>query len=205
MNFEEALALGKSRSDCAPENLDSLVELLRELDAAGVPGDIAECGAYRCGATIAMAAATTLSPGSPYRGPGRPLSRTVWAFDLFGGLPYEGRGYENFGNADLREVESVTRAFPNIVLVRGKHEDTVPTFWRPLALVFLDSDHYESHLACLRSLWPLLSPGGLVVFHDPGFQDVRRAILSTEAGSGTLEAVPGSPNMKMIRKKVASG
>lgn len=189
MIFKEALALGKSRSDCDPENLDSLVYLIRELQDQGVPGDIAECGCYRCGATIAMAAA------APHR--------KVWAFDMFGGLPYPGRGFENFGDVAIEEIKKAVAPFPNIWLVRGRHEATIPGVRLALSLIFLDSDFYESHLVCLRSLWPLLAPGGIVVFHDPEFEEVKSALRATETGFETLENVPGSPNMKMIRKKAA--
>lgn len=185
MEFQEALALAKSRSDCAPSNLDSLVALIRELDAAGVPGHIVECGSYKCGATVALAAA------SP--------DRVVWAFDLFGGAAYPGEGFENFRDADLREIQEATEPFWNIILVVGRHEEMVPKYRGAIALLFLDSDFYESHLVCLQFLWPQLSPGAVVVFHDPSFEGVQKAIRATEAGFETLEEVPGSPNMKMIR------
>ncbi len=188
MTAEEAIALGKSRSDCAPENIDSLVALVRGLDADGVPGDVVECGSYRCGATIAMAAA------SP--------RRRVWACDIFGGLPYGARGFENFSDVRFEEVAEAVEPFCNIALVRGLHEETIPTLRNRVALLFLDSDHCESHLVCLRSLWPLLRPGSVVVFHDPGFEGVKAAIRATEAGFEKLEEVPGSPNMRMIRLRL---
>jgi hypothetical protein len=201
VNFEEALALGKARSDCAPENLDSLVGLIAQLDDRSVPGDIAECGSYRCGATIAMAAA------SP--------KRTVWAFDLFGGAPpYPANriaGFAHVANGVLEEVAAATQPFPNIWLVPGLHESRVPHFHRSLALVFMDSDFYETHLVCLRHLWPLLSPGGVIVFHDAGFAEVQTAIENARLpdsqgmplGVSQMRPVPGSPNMGMIRKPAA--
>lgn len=163
MNFDDAIALAKSRSDCEPKNIDTLVRVARE--TAHLPGNIAECGSYRCGATIAMSVADPL--------------KSVYAFDLFGGLPYGQVGFENFADSNFEEIEQVTKPF-SIILVRGKHEETVPEFAEPIfkwSMIFMDSDHYESHKVCLTTLWPNLCSGGYVVFHDPSFEGVRKAIM----------------------------
>jgi Macrocin-O-methyltransferase (TylF) len=194
MEFDQALALGKSRSDCAPENIDSLVALIQEIKERNVPGAIVECGSYRCGATIAMAAAAP--------------QRTVFAFDLFGMDRPAAAGpdsaFAHVSNGDFEEIADATRTFGNICLVPGHHEVMVPKFpaVAPIALLFMDSDFYESHRVCLHNFWPMVSDGGIVVFHDPGFEEVQRAIA--EAGIGPLEEVPGSPNMRMIRKTISS-
>jgi hypothetical protein len=165
MNFEDAIVLAKSRSDCEPKNIDTLVRVVRE--TASLAGNIAECGSYRCGATIALAAADPL--------------KSVYAFDLFGGLPYGTVGFENFADSDFTEIEQTVAPF-SIILVRGKHEETVPEFAEPVfkwSMIFMDSDHYSSHQVCLSTLWPNLCSGGYVVFHDPSFEGVERAIRET--------------------------
>jgi O-methyltransferase len=169
MNLEEAIALGKSRSDCHPDNIDTLVRIVNELK--NVPGDIVECGSYKAGSAIAMAAAArSVCCHSTIK--------KVYAFDLFGGLPYGvGAGFENFSNANYEEIESVTTQFPNIILVRGHHEETIPKFPNhPVSLLFMDSDFYTSHKVALEHFWPLLSSGGMVVFHDWKFEGVQTAI-----------------------------
>ena len=35
-----------------------------------------------------------------------------------------------------------------------------------IALLYLDLDNYEGTLACLRNLYPLVSPGGVVAFDE---------------------------------------
>ena len=195
--FAAAVELGKSRSDCHSSNIDSLVQIVNSL--RDVPGDIAECGSYRCGASIAMAATAELHP----------TGKEVYAFDLFGGLPYgdSQKGFENFAGVDFEETVDVTDPFPNLYLVQGLHETTIPKFVQgnhtPLSLIFMDSDFYESHKVCLTHLWPLLSSKGMVVFHDWSFPGVQQAIAETIptneiAASGTLES---SPNMGYIVKK----
>lgn len=165
MNFDDAIALAKSRSDCEPKNIDTLVRVVREL--VNLTGSIVECGSYRCGTTIAMAAADPL--------------RTVFAFDTFGGLPYgDGVGFQNFANTSFGEILEVTSRCPRITLVQGKHEDTVPVFpLTKICLLFMDSDHYSSHQVCLKHFWPQLCSGGYVIFHDPSFEGVRKAIAET--------------------------
>jgi Macrocin-O-methyltransferase (TylF) len=193
MNFEDAIVLAKSRSDCHPSNIDSLVQIVKELSS--VPGDIAECGSYKCGATIAMAAAAG-------------IGKRVYAFDLFGDLPYgDGNGFENFADADFKEILDTTAPFQNIILFKGLHEDVIPKFvtYRPfpLALIFMDSDFYESHKVCLAHLWPLLFSGGKIVFHDWVFSGVRRAVQECIPADQILESgtVVPSPNMGYITKK----
>lgn len=188
MNFDDAIALAKSRSDCEPKNIDTLVRVVREL--AALPGSIIECGSYRCGATIAMAAADPL--------------RNVFAFDTFGGLPYgEGVGFENFANTSFAEILEVTSQFPRLILVQGRHEDTVPVFpATPICLLFMDSDHYSSHQVCLKHFWPQLCSGGYVIFHDWVFDGVQRAVnevipRNEIRTSGRFE---DSPNMGFIIK-----
>jgi hypothetical protein len=172
--FQEAILLGKSRSDCSSGCIDLLVEVVATHKRAGIAGDIAECGSYRCGATIAMAAAVDYHEAG----------KRVFAFDTWCGLPYgpEQQGFENFADVNFTEVCDAVERF-EIDLIRGRHEDTVPPFaaysktiGRKFSLLFMDSDFYDSHLTCLRSFWPLITRRGGVVFHDWTFQGVQQAI-----------------------------
>lgn len=156
------IACGKARTDCSKAQIDYLLELIEQTKT--IPGDIAEFGSWRCGASIVMASAST---------------RHVHAFDLWGGLPYgDGYGFENFATVDYNEVQRATRPF-GIVLHRGLHEQTVPKFATSqtrLSLIFLDSDHYSSHSVVLKLLAPRLLQGGVIAFHDWGFPEVQQAI-----------------------------
>lgn len=168
MNFEEAIKLGKSRSDCSSSNLDTVSEII--IRDKNILGNIAELGSYRCGNTISMAAsALQTNPTNP---------KVVYAFDMFGGVPYDTpQPFDHFGNVDFEEISLVCNQFPNIILVKGPHEKTVPNFEsEPLSLIYLDSDYYSSHKVCLEHLWPMLSPGGSIIFHDWAFEEVQQAI-----------------------------
>jgi len=186
----QGVAYGKGRSDCAPEQIDLLLSLIEETQ--DVEGDIVEVGSWRCGASIAMAAAVP--------------EREVYAFDLFGGLPYgNGQGFENFGDTSYVEIKIAASAYKNLHLVRGHHEHTVPHFaigQMPLSLIFMDSDHYSSHKVSLENLVPLLSSGGMIVFHDWTFASVQRAVLEViNPEEFTALQRPNMLHMGVLRKK----
>lgn len=157
---EDLMALGQSRAACSPENLRGLVSIVEQVK--DIPGDIVEVGSYKCGSTIILA--TTAEEVSP--------EKKVFAFDTFAGMPaakefdYQGP-LPPFNDVNFGEIQSVTSLLPSIQLVRGIHEKTIPEFEsRPVSFIFMDSDLYSSHIVTLKHLWPMLSVGGIITFHD---------------------------------------
>lgn len=183
-NSAEGIEFGMSRTDCSEDCIRALLAIVEE--TREIPGCIAEVGSWKCGASIAMASANP--------------SKAVYAFDLFGGLPYgKEAGFLNFANNDFEEVERAVHPYRNIFLIRGLHEHTIPVFAAaraPISLIFLDSDHYSSHVVTLSRLWPLLSPGGYVVYHDWTFECVQKAIREFVGDSRPL----GKTNMGVSKK-----
>jgi O-methyltransferase len=122
----------------------------------GVVGDIVECGAYRCGSTIALAASCP--------------EKVVYSFDTFCGMPEVGPFDEHKAGdfpTTFEEVVANTAPYPNIILIKGKFADTVPNFEScGISLLFLDCDLYDSYKLCLDHFWPILAPGGMVVLED---------------------------------------
>lgn len=155
------------QSDANQYHLGFIFEMLREV--AHVHGDIVEIGSWKCGTSGAIAATWP--------------DRTVWAFDLFGGVPYGlAKPWDYFGGTDWEEIKATAANFPNLQLVRGLHEETVPEFAKrggPIALLYMDSDHYSSHKVSLEHLAPLVSPEGIILFHDWFFKEVQQAIAET--------------------------
>jgi O-methyltransferase len=135
-----------------------------------VDGDLVECGTWRGGMSSAMAAAL----------PGR---RSV-LFDSFEGLPeakpVDGaaaiywstrvRDHDNCRAEESWAVQAMERVkSTDFELVKGWFEDTVPVWAkleRPIAVLRLDGDWYESTILCLEHLWPLVSVGGVVIVDD---------------------------------------
>jgi hypothetical protein len=86
----------------------------------------------------------------------------------------------DFGDMDFEEIKTATSVLSNIYLVRGTHEETIPSFAaRPLAFIFLDSDLYDSHMIAMKYLWPMLSINGVMMLHDWNTADcpgVKKAV-----------------------------
>jgi hypothetical protein len=140
-----------------------------------VPGDVIECGTYQGNSLLQLAFAM--------RRAGRfAEGRRLYACDSFQGLPEPGPedvdrepqphplkhvgGYAS--PQDLVETRLRRYGFQNdVTLVPGWFEDTLPTLQHlRFAIIFLDVDLYESYRTCLRYLFPLLSPGGVIFFSD---------------------------------------
>lgn len=173
--FEKLINLGLSRAACSVENLQGLAHIVALV--RNIPGDIVEIGSYKCGSTI-ITAAVAEQVTNPIK--------NVFAFDTFAGMPpatsfdYQGE-LPTFSDVDFGEIQKTTSLLSNIHLIRGPHERNIP-IWkpRPLAFIFMDSDLYSSHMVALKHLWPMLSPGGIIAFHDWNTLDcpgVKKAIL----------------------------
>jgi O-methyltransferase len=50
--------------------------------------------------------------------------------------------------------------------MKGWFDVTMPRFQSPVAAVYLDVDLASSTRTCLRYLWPLLEPGGILYSQD---------------------------------------
>lgn len=169
------------------ERLYNLYSCVAHVARAGVPGDIAECGVWRGGSCM-MAALALLKIGD--------ATRRILLFDTFEGHPrpdperdvdlwgnravdewerhtHRGDLAIDWGNADVEDARAnmASTGYPqdNVVLFKGKVEDTVPAnTFGPLSILRLDTDWYESTLVALRKLYPLLSRGGVLILDDYG-------------------------------------
>jgi O-methyltransferase len=54
----------------------------------------------------------------------------------------------------------------NVRFVKGFFDYTMPGFSDPVAAAYIDVDLASSTKTCLKCIWPLLSPGGLVFSQD---------------------------------------
>lgn len=181
------------------------------LEAVLIPGCFVECG-VGAGAQL-MAMALTYS------------SKQIYGFDSFEGIPLSGKHDDqqpgigvatHNTHAPVKErlvssgvtVHSVDNVLGNfekqeigaakIKLVKGWFQHTLPKAdTGPIALLRLDGDLYESTLVCLEYLYPLVSPGGIVIIDDyalPGcmkavhnyFNDDLPHIISVEGGEGVV-------------------
>ncbi len=177
--------------------LENLLESLAAVLTADIPGDLAETGVWRGGATILMRAAL-LAWGD--------VDRLVWVIDSFQGLPTpDPDRWPADADLDLSGIEalSVSRAEVETAFARygllddqlrfleGWFSDTLPSApIGQLALLRLDGDLYQSTWESLTHLYPRLSPGGILIVDDYGaFESCRRAVSEFREQHGIREPI----------------
>lgn len=164
----------------------ALYEAVLYVEKHGVAGDVVECGVWKGGSAM-VAALSLLSTGSKYR--------SLWLYDTFSGMTEPGdrdarasdglkpharwRGsrmpeFNEWAYSPLQEVKAnlISTGYPGdkTVFVEGKVEDTIPgTVPDSIAILRLDTDWYDSTYHELLHLFPLLSPGGVLIIDDYGF------------------------------------
>jgi hypothetical protein len=158
---------------CGEKNLNLLLTALKTIEDEKVPGDFIETGVWRGGLPIIMRA---------FLEDVKNRDRTVWIADSFRGLP-EGSKDPNDVAAHLllaplshlsvnrKAVEDAFDFFglrdEQTQFLEGWFCDTLKNLpKKPLALVRLDGDYYESTRDAMEELYPRLSPGGYLIVDD---------------------------------------
>lgn len=175
----------------SPERIVALRDAVRHAVAAGVPGDIVECGVWRGGSMMVIA--STLHDLGVH-------DRDLYLFDTFTHMPFPGEeDVDVFGRAaaDYYDEASEAEAFRYLPLdavkealastgyptarmhfVQGLVEETIPAQAPDqIALCRLDTDWYESTAHEMEHLYPRVVPGGMVLIDDYGhFQGAKKAV-----------------------------
>lgn len=177
-----ALFSAKRYTMTLPERCRKLWDLCGDAFARKVPGCLVECGVWRGGSAAVM--------GLAARHAGE--RRQLHLFDSFEGLPEpderDGAKAAAYSagkssgalssihqcEAGLAEVQDALLGkirLPEelVTFHRGWFQDTVPSDAKtlgPIAVLRLDGDWYESTAICLKHLYPLLPPGGVLVLDD---------------------------------------
>lgn len=141
--------------------------------AAGVEGDIVECGVGHGFSLLDWAVVTF------YEGP---QERHLWGFDSFEGFPEpsaEDTGPRNPQAGEFAvSMEAVDQLLllaglprewldSRITLVKGYFEETLPKYTGDkIALLHVDADLYGSYKTALDLLYPKVVPGGVVAFDE---------------------------------------
>lgn len=183
----------------SPERIAALRDAVRHVVATGVPGDLVECGVWRGGSAMVMAA-TLQELGV--------ADRDLYLFDTFTHMPLPGEhDVDVFGQhaGEYYDVASESEAFRYLSLaavqdavastgfprerthfVQGMVEDTIPgQVPDGIALCRLDTDWYESTAHEMEHLYPRLAPGGVLIIDDYGhFQGSRKAVDEYVAAHG---------------------
>lgn len=177
----------------SPETIFALIQAVRYVVKANIPGSIVECGVWKGGGM--MAVAHTLLRCGQY-------DRDLYLFDTFEGMTRPSDVDISFGGEpasvkfdrtkktdessdwcyssidDVRRNLLITGYDSNrLKFVKGKVEDTIPSSAPDtISLLRVDTDWYESTRHELVHLYPRLSPGGVLVVDDYGYwQGCRKA------------------------------
>lgn len=182
----------RSRTMTSIERVDALRQGINYIHVNSVPGDIVECGVWRGGSMMAVAL-TLLSLGG---------LRRLWLYDTFSGMSPPGPHDVDFQDrtaANLMAVEDpetssiwaksslsdvrgamAKTGYPleNIEFVEGPVETTIlQRAPESIALLRLDTDWYDSTYHELKTLWPRLVQGGILIIDDYGYwAGAKRAV-----------------------------
>jgi len=203
--------------------LISLMETVRAMESANIPGSMIEAGCALGGSSILLA---------KLKKTGRPMR----VYDVFGMIPppgdqdtpdvhqrYEtivsgqstglgGDKYYGYEDELYQKVQhnfatfGLTHQEGELELIKGLVQDTlmVP---HPVAFAHIDVDWYDPVMTCLERIYPMLSLGGSIIlddYHDWG--GCRRATdeyLAKVAGNFTMDDSAGS--MKITKTAVLTG
>ncbi len=188
-----------------PQAMFALYKALEYINHNNVPGDLVECGVWRGGNGMLMAAMLDHLGDT---------QRKIYLYDTYEGMTEPGApDVELFGHharerlqneskqqadsvwcmASLEEVKhniSLEKLSPErFVFVQGRVEETIPnTIPDHIALLRLDTDWYESTRHELLHCYPRLASQGVLIIDDYGhWKGARKA---TDEYFQSLERIP---------------
>jgi O-methyltransferase len=141
--------------------VEAIFSLPRNID-----GCIVEAGVYKGGSTAKFSLAC------------RMVGKKLIAFDSFKGLPDNNENFPKgayYGSID-EVIRNVSRfgCIEVCKFVRGDFKNTMSKFSKKIALLYLDIDLATSTKICLKYLYPLLVPRGILYSHDGHLPPVIR-------------------------------
>jgi O-methyltransferase len=174
------------------ERIGALVDSVRYIGRAEIPGCIVECGVWRGGSMMAVAL-TLMEAGD---------IRDLYMFDTYAGMtqpadmdvdyrgtPAEGHYHESIADgfvdwcyATLEDVRHnlLSTGYPEdrIHFVKGDVMDTIPCpEIAEIAILRLDTDWYASTRHELEILYPMVVDGGILIIDDYGhWQGCKKAV-----------------------------
>jgi predicted O-methyltransferase YrrM len=100
--------------------------------------------------------------------------------------------------------------FDKLDLIAGNVVETTKAYVHDnlgsrISLLYIDVDNYEGALACLQNLYPIVSPGGLVVFDEYALRNYGESNAVDEFFKGKnlrLRSIPwaNTPSAYMIKE-----
>jgi len=153
------------RSIVSESNLKLMCSLLEMLP----DGDVVEVGVYHGGSAEWLYKSCIIQ------------NRTLHLFDTFSGTPFwdEELDHHKPGPefADEEAPAKIRRIMPLAKIYIGEYPKTHPQGLNNLAFVHCDCDQYQSYRSVIDILWPLVVPGGILLFDDyPYLMGAKKAV-----------------------------
>lgn len=192
MPFSQRLSLAIrfdriSRNVTCPHTEEQVITFVR--DFLSIPPDqkgcVVEAGSFKGGSTSKFSIGAKMG------------KRQLLIFDSFEGLPdneephersilgHSIKGWFSQGKfcGSLEEVKSNIEKYGEIAVctfIKGWFEDTMPNLRRRIAAAYVDVDLASSTRTCIKYLWPLIIPGGVLYSQDGDFPLVIEVLSSDE-------------------------
>jgi hypothetical protein len=178
----------------SPERAFALIQAVRYVVRANVPGSIVECGVWRGGSMMAVAYALQALGHADkdiylfdtYEGMARPTAEDICHAGTRALMEFEnrktGKDSSEWCRASLEDVRSNLLGTgydaDRLKFVKGKVEETIPdSAPGQISILRLDTDWYESTRHELIHLYPRLAKGGVLIIDDYGYwRGCRKAV-----------------------------
>jgi O-methyltransferase len=191
--FQRILAKSRPFTMASRERLYAVFQAVQYVSRNEIPGDIVECGVWRGGASM-VAALALLSEND--------TARRLWLYDTFAGMTtptdkdvhrwagenarrtwtrFQRGEHNDWCYASLQEVKknlySTGYQQGQIEFIKGDVVTTLASGGPDrISVLRLDTDWYDSTKVELETLYPRLSPHGVLIVDDYGVWDgARRA------------------------------
>ena len=107
--------------------------------------------------------------------------RELHLFDTFTGTPFHINGLDyhkiNREFAAEHAPAEISRELPNAFIHMGVYPKTHPEYLKDVAFVHCDCDQYESYVAVISHMWPIMVEDGIMIFDDyPYLLGAKRAV-----------------------------
>lgn len=191
------MARNNRRIDTGSTFVEHLVVATKVLGVPpSVDGCLVECGCYKGGSTANL----SLVAGA--------CDRELHVFDSFEGMPdpdaddeahvlVESGQVHTYEEGSWAATEDEARANvgrygdPSVTTFHaGYFEETLPSFDRPVAAVFLDVGLRSSAATCLEHLWPLLVDASYLFTHEAKHVEIVGLFFDADWWRGTLGLDP---------------
>lgn len=134
------------------------LKLLVDLASSAPKGPIVEVGVYKGGSAQRLYEVCEAQ------------QRQLHLFDTFKGMPVYSQGVDHFPigsfNVNNDTPAQLQLLMPKALLHIGFYPATHPRDLKDIAFIHCDCDQYLSYKSVIVHLWPLVVPGGMMLFDD---------------------------------------